>query len=88
MPITFWGGPFDGTQSDNFSELPNYIVALNYSTRPIYKKACCDGCACRRDTVPYVFIGYESADSAIVAGAEIGMARVGVEPTDMKGVEV
>ena len=59
MPISIYGGPFDGSISEGPSPLPLYIVATNHHDQPIYKRACCCKCSTTHKAVPYVFVGYE-----------------------------
>ena len=65
MPISLLGGPLDGTISMGLSHLPLYMVATNHGERPIYKRASCSNCTCRRDSVPYVFVGYETCKTSV-----------------------
>ncbi len=65
MPISLLGGPLDGTVSNGLSHLPLYMVATNHVERPIYRRASCTKCACRRTSVPYVFVGYETCKSSV-----------------------
>lgn len=60
MPVSLVGGPLDGTVSMGLSHLPLYMVATNLDDRPIYKRTSCTSCACRKESVSYVFVGYES----------------------------
>jgi hypothetical protein len=69
MPISLKGGPLDGTISRAPSHLPLYMVATNLDDRPIYKRTSCSTCACKKDSVSYIFVGYEKqADTERVRG--------------------
>jgi hypothetical protein len=63
MPISLWGGPLDGTISQDHSHLPLYLIATNQNDRPVYRRTVCECCASKRDSVPYVFICYEETFS-------------------------
>jgi len=69
MSVSLLGGPLDGTVSTGLSHLPLYMVATNLKDRPIYKRTSCTKCSWCKESVSYVFVGYENDSSAIADNA-------------------
>ncbi|HEY9774343.1 MAG TPA: hypothetical protein V6C81_11130 [Planktothrix sp.] len=61
MVVELIGGPLDGTVLDAPNNAPPYVVLNAHQDGPVYKAGCCGGCASKRGSVPYFFLGYEQA---------------------------
>lgn len=58
MTVALMGGPLDGALTKGLSHVPPYMVATNIPDKPVYRRAACDCCASKQETVVYKFAGY------------------------------
>jgi|688.fasta_scaffold04348_23 hypothetical protein len=59
MVVELIGGPLDGAVIDGPSHMPVYMIVSSHQEGPVYRLGCCGRCGAKRQTVPYLFLGYE-----------------------------
>ena len=62
MTVSLIGGPLDGALSEGLSHLPAYMIATSHSDKPVYKRACCANCEKTKNSISYVFVGYDDCE--------------------------
>jgi len=67
--IEFLGGPLDGAVREDLVAVKPILIVRSNGQSLVYKKKCCDTCSDARQSVPFLFVGYEDTESQLERSA-------------------